>query len=81
MVFGEDEREARELGSMEVLEKEGIRMRFLPIQSEGGCGLLWLGGGANRGRWSERGDWPGAEIEEKVGGGARVGSLEIRWFV
>ena len=43
--------------------------------------LQWLGSGANRGRWSERGDGPGAKIEEKVGGGARVGSLEIRWYV
>ena len=32
LVFGKDEREARELGSMEVLEREGIQMRCLPIQ-------------------------------------------------
>ena len=32
LVFGKDKREARELGSMEVLEREGIQMRCLPIQ-------------------------------------------------
>ena len=32
LVFGKDEREARELGAMEVLERDGIQTRCLPIQ-------------------------------------------------
>ena len=66
-------RERIEEASPLVLDTHGSR--------QGDAAASWLGGGANRGRWSERDDWPGAEIEEKVGGGARVGSLEIRGFV
>ena len=33
----------------------------------GGFGLLWLGGGAKRGRWSKRSGWVDGDSE--VGGG------------